>query len=67
MTPEGEIEGPDAVVEPNTRMTFFVADTVPGEWSVSTMISSDMPEICERAMYWGDRVGGHDSIGFMSN
>ena len=67
MTPTGEIEGPDAELEPNTRTTFFVGDTVPGEWSISTMVESDVPIICERAMYWGNRVGGHDSIGFMGN
>ncbi len=30
---------------------------------VSVRVSSDLPVITERAMYWNDRSGGHDSIG----
>jgi hypothetical protein len=40
-----------------------VADAVPGNWSVSTSVASDVPVIAERAMYWNARMGGHDSVG----
>ena len=68
MTPEGSIAGPPATLEPGTRQTFNVAETVPGNWSVSTMVTSDYPIVAERAMYW-DSAGGtyrrsaHDSVG----
>ncbi|MBN1288686.1 MAG: hypothetical protein JXA49_03510 [Actinobacteria bacterium] len=44
-------------------VTFNVADTVPGADSVSTTVESDIPVVAERAMYWNNRTGGHDSIG----
>ncbi|MCG2796855.1 MAG: DUF5719 family protein, partial [Actinomycetia bacterium] len=40
-----------------------VGVTVPGEWDVSTKVTADHPVIAERAMYWNNRTGGHDSIG----
>lgn len=48
----------------NSRQTFNVADTLPGADSVSTRVTCDKGVIAERAMYWGNRVGGHDSIGY---
>ena len=64
MTPSGPVSGPCATVPANSRQTFNVADTVPGEWEVSTHVSSDQPVIAERAVYWDGREGGHDSVGF---
>jgi uncharacterized membrane protein len=44
-------------------MTFNVADSVPGEWSVSTQVSANKPVIAERAVYGNNRTWGHDSVG----
>ncbi len=69
MTPEGEVAGPAVPpLEPGTRQTFSVGDTVPGEWSVSTRVSSTVPIVAERAVYWHGsggayRQAAHDSIG----
>ncbi|MBU4179548.1 MAG: hypothetical protein KJ625_06375, partial [Actinobacteria bacterium] len=59
----GPVGGPGAVLEPNSRRTFYAADTVPEQWSVSTMVTSDAPVIAERSMYGNNRTWGHDSIG----
>jgi len=40
-----------------------MGDTVPGNWEVSTKVTSDLPVVAERAMYGGNRTWGHDSIG----
>jgi len=63
MTPQGKVSGPTANLEPGTRQTLNAANTVPDIWSVSTEVTSDRPIVAERATYWGDRSGGHDSIG----
>ncbi len=63
MTPDGPVAGPTVSVGANSRRTFFVADTVPDEWSVSTKVTSNRPVIAERAMYGGGRAWGHDSAG----
>jgi hypothetical protein len=63
MTPTGDKPGPALKLSPKTRQTVNVADTVKDEWSVSTQVSSDKPVIAERAVYWNNRAGGHDSIG----
>jgi hypothetical protein len=47
-----------------SRSTFNVGNYVM-TYDVSTRVTaSDGNVICERAMYWGDRIGGHDSIGY---
>jgi hypothetical protein len=33
-------------------------------YNVSTQVDSNQPVVAERAMYWNNRVGGHDSIGY---
>ncbi len=67
MTPEGRVAGPKLTLEPNTRRTVNAAETVPGCWDVSTMVTSDRPVIVERAMYWNasgvNRQAAHDSTG----
>jgi hypothetical protein len=55
--------GPTVTLAPNSRKTFNVADTVT-DWEVSTTVTSDKPVVAERAMYWYNRIEGHDSIGF---
>ena len=64
LTPEGPIEGPPLTLEPGTRASVNVAATVPDTWDVSTKVESDEPVVAERAMYWGGRLEGHDSIGY---
>src|SRR5450756_1113507 len=51
------------VLAPGTRQSISVADTVPNEWSVSTTVTADEPVIAERAVYWNNRIEGHESIG----
>ena len=63
MRPSGATRGPKANVPANSRVTFNVGDTVPGEWSVSTRVSSNVPVVAERAMYGNRRTFGHDSVG----
>ena len=57
-------------MEPGTRQTVNVADTVPNEWSVSTVVESDVPVAAERAIYWNAsdtrRQAASDSIGASS-
>jgi len=69
-TPGGERQGPDISVAPGTRATVEVAQTVPGEWDVSTVVTSDQPVIAERSMYWNgggeQRRAAHDSVGVTS-
>ena len=62
LTPQGEVRGPDVTLEPGTRETIEVKKYVT-DYSVSTLVASDQPVIAERAVYWNDRTGGHDSIG----
>jgi hypothetical protein len=52
LTPLGKVEGPGLALGPGTRQTVSVADKVPNEWSVSTVVESDKPVAAERSMYW---------------
>jgi hypothetical protein len=63
MTPGGPVTGPVAAMQPNSRQTFNVADSIPGVWSVSTLVSSDHPVIAERAMYGNGRQWAHECVG----
>jgi hypothetical protein len=63
MTPHGAVPGPSANVPANARMTFNVANSVPRQWSVSTMVVANKPVVAERATYWGNRKGANESIG----
>ena len=65
-TPSGPVEGPELTLPANSRHTFNVADTLPNEYSVSTMVEASDPVIAERAMYWNNRKGGHESVGVSS-
>ena len=61
---DGPHPGPELVVPAGSRKSINVADTCPGFWDVSTLVEADAPVIAERAMYWGGRRGGHDSVGY---
>jgi len=63
MTTSGEAPGPSFAIGPRSRVSIYVADSVPNEWSVSTKVTATEPVIVERSMYWNNRAGGHDSIG----
>ncbi len=63
MTSAGRVTGPTVTVRPNSRTSIYPADTVPNLWDVSTKVTSDTRIVAERAMYWGNRREGHDSIG----
>jgi len=63
MTPSGQVAGPDVNLAPRSRMTTNVGDTVSNNYSVSTTVTCDQPIVAERAMYWNNRAGGHDSVG----
>lgn len=65
MTPAGEVSGPSVTLAPESRVSINVADTVPNEWSVSTKVTANGSIIVERAVYWNNRKGGHESIGVM--
>jgi hypothetical protein len=68
MTSDGMVNGPDLHLEPESRQSVNVAETVPDTWHVSTKVESDHPFVAERAMYWNatggpSRQSAHDSIG----
>ncbi len=62
----GEIGSHYAVVEPGRRYTVKVNNVVGPVEQVSTRISSSVPLVAERAMYWppGNWRAGHSSIGY---
>lgn len=62
ITPGGKVAGPAVSVPAYSRKTVFVADTVPGS-DVSTIVTSDLPVVVERSMYWNGRRGGSGAIG----
>ncbi|HEY5473836.1 MAG TPA: hypothetical protein VIK32_11665, partial [Candidatus Limnocylindrales bacterium] len=49
-------------VKGNSRYTVNLADEV-GVADVSTQVTSDVPVVCERSMYWNSRTAGHCTIG----
>lgn len=64
LTANGTKAGPSVAMAPHSRLTIFVADTVPDNFEVSTVVSANAPVIVERAMYGGNRTWGHASVGF---
>ncbi|HEY5493887.1 MAG TPA: hypothetical protein VIK15_04770 [Candidatus Anoxymicrobiaceae bacterium] len=58
----GQIAGAPFLLPSYSRATINVADVVPGA-DVAVRVDSDKDVVCERSMYWGGRVEGHDSIG----
>ncbi len=66
LTDQGEVAFPDlqnVEVAAESRVSFPVHSYLQA-YDVSTVVeSSDGEVVCERSVYWGDRTGGHDSIG----
>jgi hypothetical protein len=58
--------GPRFKLPGRSRVSVNAADTVQGEWSVSTVVRSSRPVVAERAMYGTGRGWGHASIGATS-
>jgi len=46
----------------SSRLTIAVNSLVASS-DVSTHVHADLPVVAERAMYWGDRTGGHVAVG----
>ena len=65
-TPHGTEIGPNLVIPPWSRVTVNVANDLPAS-DVSIQVSGSLKIVAERAMYWHNRGGGHDSIGYMEN
>ena len=63
MRPDGSAITPLVLdVAPASRRTVLLNQVVP-DTDVSVHVTSDIPVICERAMYRNNRTGGHGSIG----
>ncbi len=62
VTPDGPVAGPSLALEPRSRTTVLVNDTV-RSGDVSTKVTSDHPVVVERSMYWDARRGGACSNG----
>ncbi len=62
MTSAGEKSGPTAYLPPQTRLTFRLNDHV-NDWDVSTLVESDVPVVCERAMYGSGWAWAHEAAG----
>jgi predicted metal-dependent phosphoesterase TrpH len=62
LTENGPVPGPAATLDPNTRLSFNAGEFVTS-FHVSTKVESNQPVVAERAVYWNNRTGGHDSIG----
>jgi len=59
MNENGSQAGPVLDIAAHSRSSINVADTLPGDWQVSTKVTSDQPVVAERAVYWNGRIGGH--------
>lgn len=55
MTPDGQVQGPSDTIPANSRKSYNVAETLDREAEISTLVSSDIPVIAERAMYGDPR------------
>jgi hypothetical protein len=68
-TDAGELKPPglqNFEIPAGSRLSFLI-DNLVETYDVSTRVDcSDGNIICERAMYWNNREGGHDSIGVTS-
>ncbi|MDI6875139.1 MAG: hypothetical protein QME84_12785, partial [Actinomycetota bacterium] len=60
MKPGGEVREDTFPVGGSSRLTILVNSLVE-ESDVSTRVEGGLPIICERAMYWNGRAGGHVS------
>lgn len=52
----------DVKLAAKSRTSIRVADYVPNEWGVSTIISSDQPVVAERSTYWNRNYCGETDV-----
>jgi len=70
-TNEGQVKGPSLHMPRKSRATIHVNDHLPPNTDVSTMVTSTIPILAERTMYWNippgggpkDAYGGSSSLG----
>ncbi len=64
MFPDGrdQAAGLPFTVKPYSRATVNIAEAAPRS-DVSVKVESNREVVCERSMYWGGRVEGHNSVG----
>jgi len=62
MRPGGSTQQHAYSMAGNSRLTILVNSLVASS-DVSAHVHSDRPVVAERAMYWGDRTGGHVAVG----
>ena len=67
-TASGKVAGPSFAMQPNSRKTIRVNDSLPADTNVSTQVHGSKPIVAERAMYWDNGTGTafHASIGLPS-
>lgn len=59
----GKIPRPQALnIPPSSRVTLHLNDEIPNV-DLSTEVASLQPIVCERAVYWNNKIEGTDSIG----
>jgi photosystem II stability/assembly factor-like uncharacterized protein len=66
MKPDATTEFVSFSIAGKSRFSLRANDVVPNS-DISTAVVSTLPVICERAMYWGNRDVGHDTIGVRGN
>ena len=63
LTNDGAVPGNPQFVPANSRVTVYANDEIPNR-DVSIKVEAQVPIMAERAMYWHQKGGGHDSIGW---
>jgi hypothetical protein len=59
----GRVPRPQPInIPPGARVTLYLNDDIP-DADVSTILTSSQPIVAERAVYWNNRIEGHESIG----
>lgn len=62
-TEKGEIEGPQNMKIPGRSRKTINAGHYSETFNISTKVEASGNVVCERAVYWMNRKGGHESIG----
>jgi subtilisin family serine protease len=62
MKPGGSTQQFSYSMAGNSRLTIPVNSLIAAS-DVSTYVHADLPVVAERAMYWGERTGGHVAVG----
>ena len=62
MTEAGSLAPVPVPLEAKSRATIRVSDYVPNNFQVSTMVTSDVPIMADRSIYWDKRFSGEGGI-----